>query len=70
MPTEAIIGSESGYYKRMTAFYVGFFSWFNVDFTAVVFKRIFIPPTNEKTQTLSEKSLLSYFVDQVLVRFF
>ena len=70
MLTEAISGSESLYYKRMTALFAGFFSWFDVDSTAVIFKRVFVPPTKEKTQTLREKSLLSYFVDQVLVRFF
>jgi hypothetical protein len=70
MPDESIEGSESGYYKRMTGFYAGFFSWFSVDMTAIVFKRIFVPPTKQTAQTLKEKSLLSYFVDQVLVRFF
>ena len=51
----------------MTEFYAGFFSWFDVNLTAEVFKRIFVPPTKENNQALREKSLLSYFVDQFLV---
>jgi hypothetical protein len=49
MPVEAIAGFEREYFKRMSAFYAGFFSWFDVDLTAVVFKRLFVPPTREKT---------------------
>lgn len=54
----------------MVAFYAGFFSWFDIQFIAIIFKRIFVPPRCENTQTLKEKTLLSYFVDHVLVRFF
>lgn len=61
---------ERAYFKKLVGFYAGFFSWFPVEFTAIIFKRVFVPPRRENTQTLSEKSLLSYFVDNVLVRLF
>jgi hypothetical protein len=52
----------------MVTFYAGFFSWFQIEFTAILFKRVFVPP--EQAVTLAEKSILSYFMDNVIVPFF
>ena len=35
------------YFKRMVSFYSGLLQWFEPDFAAIVFKRVFIPPTKE-----------------------
>ena len=59
----------------MVSFYAGFFSWWtrdnsDINFTGTLFKKIFEPPQVEQVETLTEKSCLSYFVDNVLLQFF
>ena len=61
----------------MVAFQAGFFSWWTyhknkdgVQFIATVFKQLFLPPTPANLQTLSEKTCLAYFVDNVVFRLF
>jgi hypothetical protein len=48
LPANVLSSDEERlYFKRMVSFYAGFFSWFDVNFTAILFKRIFVPPRRE-----------------------
>ncbi|CDW81864.1 UNKNOWN [Stylonychia lemnae] len=59
---------QSSYYKRLTSFYIGFFSWFNIVFIANKFRQVFAPPNKLDIATLEEKACLNLFVKQVLFR--
>eukprot|EP00347_Sterkiella_histriomuscorum_P021908 403332352 len=60
---------QSFYYKTMTSFYIGIFSWFPIMFIAHSFKQVFSPPKPQNTiATLEEKACLNLFVKQVIMR--
>jgi hypothetical protein len=65
LPTTSV-PSLTFYYTRLTAFYVGLFSWYPVHFFAHSFRTLFAPPA--KVETLDEKACLNLFVKEVLLR--
>ena len=68
IPTSQFNSSRAmgSYYKRLSSFYVGLFSWFNIQFIGHAFKQVFSPPV--KVETLDEKACINLFVQEVVMR--